>query len=165
VQQAIHVKGNVSWSDCSNAVGNAYNGDDVNADVQPVYHALLSQTKQPIDIMIYSGDDDSICATEGTQQFIWNMGFPVAKPWTAWDLGDQQTAGYTTLFTVPSGSFRFSTVHGRSRRTHRGCRHHCHHHILTMPSHRLHTGAGHMVPSTRPAQGLEALRKYLNQDW
>lgn len=139
VQAAIHVQGSVKWSDCSNSVGDAYNVDDVNAPMMPVYKYLINQTKQPLNIHIYSGDDDSICATEGTQQFIWDLGISVKKPWSAWSVaGDKtsQLAGYTTQFDSASG-FRFSTVHG----------------------------AGHMTPATRPAQTLDLLRRYLTNDF
>jgi len=135
VQTAIHVRspGSVTWGECSNAVGGAYSQTDVNEPMMPVYQFLVNQTKQPLDIMIYSGDDDAICATLGTQQFVWDLGFAVKEDWSVWSQGDGQVAGYTTLFD----GLRFTTVHG----------------------------AGHMVPSTRPSQSLDLLRKFLQKDW
>jgi carboxypeptidase C (cathepsin A) len=82
--------------------------------------------------MIFSGDDDSICATMGTQQFIWNLGYAVKEKWAPWNMNGQ-VSGFTTKFD----GLRFSTVHG----------------------------AGHMVPSTRPEQALEVVRKYLSGEW
>jgi carboxypeptidase C (cathepsin A) len=107
VQKAIHVEGTVHWSDCSNAVGQAYSNDDVNAPMMPVYKYLIDQKKQPLKLMIFSGDDDSICATMGTQQFIWDLGYAVKEKWAPWTM-DGQVSGFTTQFD----GLRFSTVHG-----------------------------------------------------
>merc|ERR1719198_324828 len=100
--------------------------------MMPIYHKLISSAK--IDILVYSGDDDSICATLGSQQWIWAMNLTVTEPWHAY-LVDDQVAGYTTYFTdEKAGSgFRFTTVHG----------------------------AGHMVPQTRPEQSLFILKSFL----
>jgi carboxypeptidase C (cathepsin A) len=104
-----------------------------------VYKYLIDQKKQPLNLMIFSGDDDSICATMGTQQFIWKLGYAVKEKWAPWMM-DGQVSGFTTKFcnlATCTDGLRFSTVHG----------------------------AGHMVPATRPAQALEVLRKYLSGEW
>jgi hypothetical protein len=31
-----------------------------------------------LDILVYSGDDDSQCATVGTQDWIWSLGYEVS---------------------------------------------------------------------------------------
>ena len=123
------------WAMCSDTVGQRYSNEDVDAPMMPIYDELVANGT--LSIMVYSGDDDSICATAGSQKWIWNMNYKVTQPWGP-VLVDEQTAGFTTYFTGPSGAgFRFTTVHG----------------------------AGHMVPQTRPAQSLEIMRKYLANDW
>jgi len=126
VQSAIHVVGTVVWQDCSDNVGNLYNLTDVLAPMMPVYQQLINTTK--LSILVYSGDDDSVCATLGSQQWIWNLGFNVTKEWAQWTM-DGQVAGFLVQFQ----GFSFATVHG----------------------------AGHMVPQTRPAQGLALFKSYL----
>lgn len=90
-----------------------------------------------------SGDDDSVCATLGTQQWLWDAGMAVKEPWAPWYMKDgpgcpdgpacKQIAGYSVVFDGLS----FVTVHG----------------------------AGHLVPATRPAQGLQVLRDFLADKW
>lgn len=136
VQVAIHVKPGAKWSMCSNAVSDAYNTTDVNLPMMPIWQALVKDGD--LKIMIYSGDDDSICATLGSQQFVWGLGYEARKgrSWSPWKV-DGQVGGFRTDFEVPSkngrGSFAFVTVHG----------------------------AGHMVPATQPARSLALLEAFL----
>lgn len=140
VQAAIHVKAGAKWSMCSNAVGSAYNLTDVNANMVPVWKELIKQGD--LNIMILSGDDDSVCATLGTQQFIWDLGYKPKSSveWMPWKV-DGQVAGFRTDFDVPSknlkraASFSFATVHS----------------------------AGHMVPATQPARSLALLQAFLGK--
>lgn len=135
VQAAIHVRGNVSWSMCSDTVGNGYNDTDTVLPMMDNYKFLIQNAK--LNILVYSGDDDSICATLGSQQWIWNLGQAVTSKWAPWKAadasGDPQTAGFIVQFD----GFSFATVHG----------------------------AGHMVPQTRPAQALDLFKKFLAGTW
>ena len=144
VQDAIHAStyfaGN--WSACSDVVGAAYSQEDVAAPMMPVYEKLL-KASPPLKMLIYSGDDDAVCATLGTQQFIWDLGLSVVEPWAPWKMDSgpgcpegpacKQIAGYATKFDGLS----FVTVHG----------------------------AGHLVPATRPAEGLQVLKNFLSGVW
>ncbi|CAE7197072.1 SCPL26 [Symbiodinium natans] len=139
VQTAIHAQ-HTHWADCANSVGSAYNSTDLNQPMMPYWQHLIQ--KGNLNLMIYSGDDDAVCATLGSQQFVWDLGYePVeGKSWVPWTvLG--QTAGFRTDFAVPAAagakaSFAFVTVHG----------------------------AGHMVPATQPARSLSLLKKFLGLD-
>lgn len=76
VQTAIHAAPGGptwggKWSSCSDAVGNAFSTADVNAPMMPIYSELIKTGK--LRILVYSGDDDSVCATLGTQQWIWDV--------------------------------------------------------------------------------------------
>jgi hypothetical protein len=42
------------------------------------YRDLIDSGKG-LKILIYSGDDDSICSTLGSQQFIWKMGRAITQ--------------------------------------------------------------------------------------
>jgi len=136
VQKALGVRGNVTWSQCSDTVSNAYSQTDVVAPMMPIYQFLIDGAYD-LSILVYSGDDDSICATLGTQQWIWGLGYPVDSSWSPWEM-DGQVSGYHVSFShANKTALHFATVHG----------------------------AGHMVPATRPAQSLEVLKKYLDGTW
>jgi len=144
VKAAIHATGggptwNGKWSACNDRVGEAYSQTDVAAPMMSVYQGLFGKIK----MLVMSGDDDTVCSTHGTQEWIWNMNRTIISDWNRWTMEDgpgcpngpacTQTAGYSVKFD----GFSFVTVHG----------------------------AGHLVPATRPVQGLEVLRKFLNGDW
>jgi carboxypeptidase C (cathepsin A) len=134
VRAAIGVApGAASWTMCSSSVGLAWPAADRDRDVTPVWRQLAALGR--LKIMIYSGDDDTVCPTMGTQEFIWGgLGLaPAGRDWEPWEV-DGQVAGFWTDFSAPGeGSFSFVTVHG----------------------------AGHMVPSTQPARSLALLERYL----
>jgi carboxypeptidase C (cathepsin A) len=74
VQQALHVNGAdtldnasvVEWAECSRAI--RYNMTDGQTPMQPIYSYLLNTTNDfGLKIMVYSGDDDMVCATSGSQ--------------------------------------------------------------------------------------------------
>jgi hypothetical protein len=89
VQKALHAVP-THWNECNNTVSNRYSMDDINAPVMDVYKQLFSMKDaqgSPYKIMIYSGDDDTVCATMGTQQFIWDSDFAtVDEEWTSWQV-------------------------------------------------------------------------------
>lgn len=133
VREAIHVKSNKKWELCSDI---DYSMIDVNKPMMPVWSWLLNNTD--LNIMIYSGDDDSVCATLGSQQFVWDLKLQpkTSSIWAPWKV-DDQVAGFRTDFSIPHSSkatFSFVTVHG----------------------------AGHMVPATQPKRSLELLKSFLD---
>lgn len=106
VQKAIHVKepGSVDWEVCKDSINEEYSAKDVGAPMMPIYRQLIESGK--IRILVYSGDDDAICATAGAQLWVWDMGEPT-EAWKPW-YSHGQVAGYTVEFP----GMRFSTVHG-----------------------------------------------------
>ena len=147
VRTAIHVADSVpaQWELCSNAVNQGYNMTDVNLPMMPVWKKVMSKSSNKLKIMVYSGDDDSVCATLGTQQWMWSMDMTpkVNEYWSTWMFqegdeqngdDDKQTGGFITKFQE---GMSFVTVHG----------------------------AGHMVPQTRPAQSLQLMALFISSDW
>ena len=51
----------------------------------PIIQYLIDKKK--IKIWIYSGDDDSVCATAQDQEWIW--GFSATSRWSAWHVDHQ----------------------------------------------------------------------------
>jgi carboxypeptidase C (cathepsin A) len=97
---------------------------------------LNSKTHPNLRILVYSGDDDGVCGTVGTQRWIYDLGFSVDSMWKTWYV-DGQTAGYITKFktdNAPTNSrLSFMTVHG----------------------------AGHEVPTYKPKEALILFEMYI----
>jgi len=99
VKQALHVRPDHSgvWGVCNSVVEARYNKEDVNREMMSIYKFLIDGGYN-LKILIYSGDNDSICATAGTQQFIWDMGYDVLEKWSSWKTKDGQVAGFRVSF-------------------------------------------------------------------
>jgi hypothetical protein len=99
----------------------------------PIYQYLIDGG-YGLNILVYSGDDDSVCATVGTQDWIWDMGYNVynhifillylyisdsvnyplyfkvsGRAWQTYTVAGQ-TAGYSTKWE--NTKLGFVTVHG-----------------------------------------------------
>lgn len=109
VKSAIHVKSAIQWSECSDPIWNAYNATDSNrVSTAPIYNFLI-ETNPSLKILVYSGDDDAVCGTVGTQQWIWNLGYPNTRKMWAEYLYNGQLAGYQT--TWENTNLTFLTIH------------------------------------------------------
>jgi carboxypeptidase C (cathepsin A) len=138
VQEAIHVKGSIAWSPCNININ--YSTADVETPTIDLYKELVRQGQQGLHslrMLIYSGDDDSVCATDGTQAWLWSLGAAAKDLWRPWKVSGQ-VAGFWTTFDMnhTNASFGFATVHG----------------------------AGHEVPSYRPVEALALFRNFIQGD-
>jgi carboxypeptidase C (cathepsin A) len=139
VKKSLHVKDNIVWEECSRTT--RYQMMDKMLPMERYYNTILdSKTHPNLRILVYSGDDDSVCGTIGTQRWIYDLGYPVAKKfnWNVWTV-DGQTAGYITKFDTPyskDSRFAFMTVHF----------------------------AGHEVPTYKPKEALELFKMYLDNN-
>jgi carboxypeptidase C (cathepsin A) len=104
VKAAIHVDSSIEWEECSYTL--RYEMRDEFYEIEPIYNTLLDGD-YGLNILVYSGDDDSVCATVGTQDWIYDLGYKTTSLWKTWYL-DGQTAGFVTKFEVP---LTFVTVH------------------------------------------------------
>lgn len=144
VKNAIHVQNNIEWDECSRTT--KYELKDKMLPMEKYYRTVLeSKTHPDLRVLVYSGDDDSVCGTIGTQRWIYDLGYPVLKKndWTTWTV-DGQTAGYVTKFDTSNAfgkgkdsRFSFVTVHF----------------------------AGHEVPTYKPKEALDLFEKYLNGEF
>ena len=73
--------------------------------MEPYYQYLIDNSD--IKILVFSGDDDSVCGTIGTQSWIYDLDYDITSRWTSWDY-EGQVAGYVEKFD----GFTFATVHG-----------------------------------------------------
>ncbi len=144
VRKALHIdetKSPKSWADCSGMID--FSSDDIQTPTVDLYRQLVKKAldkEHQLNILVLSGDDDSVCATAGTQNWIWDLGVNAsdAVSWEPWKV-DDQTAGYVTQFDVGAGgaNLTFVTVHG----------------------------AGHEVPAYRPLEALALFKKYFSGQW
>lgn len=105
VKKALHVKGDIRWSECSTST--RYNMSDSQVSMTPYYNFLLNGN-YGLDILVYSGDDDSVCGTIGTQSWIWDLGYEAQSLWQPY-LVDGQTAGFLSQFK--NTKLAFLTIH------------------------------------------------------
>jgi len=137
VKNALHVKTDIEWEECSRTI--KYEYMDKMLPMEHYYNELLNAVSdKDLRIMVYSGDDDSVCGTIGTQKWLWTLGFPVKKDeyWKVWKV-DGQTAGYISQFDTPFSNesrLTFATVHF----------------------------AGHEVPTYKPKEAFVLFQAYLN---
>jgi carboxypeptidase C (cathepsin A) len=137
VKAAIHVKSDLTWEECSYDL--RYNMADRLISMVPVYQDILSQDAN-LNILVYSGDDDAVCGTIGTQEWVWSLGYSPysTEYWKTW-MYNGQVAGFATKFdtSATNNKLAFVTVHK----------------------------AGHEVPAYVPAEGFDLFDKYLNGFW
>ena len=141
VREAIHVSPKAKkWDACSSIVN--YSKADFEASIIDLYRTVLQKAvEHGFQVFVFSGDDDSVCSTTGTQTWIYDLGFApqAAHLWKPWKVNNE-VAGYKTNFELRTDSgaeFIFATVHG----------------------------AGHEVPAYRPMESLEMFRKVLTKEW
>ena len=120
-----------------------YSEEDFDTSVVDLYRELIQRAgvDRGLQVFVFSGDDDSICSTAGTQAWIYDLGYAAKEDglWQSWVV-EGEVAGYVTEFDLgedAAGSFVFATVHG----------------------------AGHEVPAYRPREALEMFRKVLRKEW
>lgn len=103
VKEAIHVDTSIVWKDCSTTT--KYKMFDRLIPMQPLYKDLVAN--EDLRILVYSGDDDSVCGTVGTQSWIYDLDQAPLDLWNVWEV-DGQVAGYLTKFE--NLNFAFATV-------------------------------------------------------
>jgi len=131
VNTALHVKSDISWIDCASVQTLSYDQTDGAKSMVPYYQYRIDGN-YGLNILVYSGDDDSVCGTIGTQSWIWSMGYESLKPdWVPYKV-DGQLGGYLTKFK--STGLALATVHG----------------------------AGHEVPTYKPEAALWLFNAYIS---
>ena len=103
MKSAIHVKSDIAWQECSYTL--RYSQTDSLKSMVPIYQSLINGGNN-LNILVYSGDDDSVCGTVGTQNWIWDMGYSAGptNTWSEYSL-DSQTVGYITKWTKQKLAF------------------------------------------------------------
>ena len=86
-------------------------------------------------MLFYTGDNDSLVPTQGSQQWINELGWKVTNPWIPYfytsDEGTTSIIGYTES----RGNFTFATFHG----------------------------SGHMAPRSKSAKASFVINNFINK--
>ena len=107
VQSALNVQDQkVPWAPCNDWINTVWNRTDPEISMVPTWKYLIEKGNG-IKLWIFSGDDDSVCATAQEQMWIWSSGLTATSKWEPWHV-DAQVAGYSVRFK----GLEFYTVHG-----------------------------------------------------
>jgi len=147
VQRAFNVKP-IKWSVCSTKVYDLWPDSDYFRFMQLYYTDIFQDfsMKYNITMAIYSGDDDSVCGTGGTQYWMdrW-VGFTADDEvdWIPWKDEGNELGGFYTIYHNED-YLDYNALHFFTVRT-----------------------AGHMVPTFEPGRSLLVLKKFLYEikDW
>lgn len=147
VKAAIHANASLEWAECSLPDTLRYNYDDMNNFMEPVWKKLI---EAELHLLVFSGDDDSICGPIGTQDWLARLADTMGlssenDAWAPWyyvdpEYGDGQVGGYRVKYqdaSSPKRGITFATVHH----------------------------AGHEVPMYQPMKGLHVFKNYINGTW
>lgn len=134
VKAAIHARPDIEWETCASPTKVRYSTLDRLRPMQPNYEKIMAMDPA-FRILVFSGDDDSVCGTWGAQKWIWDLGGTVDKHWTPYTTPDGQLAGYHANFRHKN--LAFVTVHG----------------------------AGHEVPQYKPAAARVVWERFLEGSW
>lgn len=138
VKKALHVKPDIVWEECSHTT--KYEMTDKMKSVIHIYKELLDDKDANIRMLIYSGDDDGVCATSYTQHMVFDiLNYTPKSYWKLWTV-DGQTGGYISEFDTPwsrESRLAFSTVHF----------------------------AGHEVPTYKPKEAFVLFDAFINNDY
>jgi len=137
VKTSLHVDANIKWMECANSPFR-FNDTDTLITMVPYYKQILEHPAAAnLSILVYSGTDDSVCSTSGTQRWIWDLGyFPIPGiNWLPYTVNGQM-GGHITKFQS-AATFVFATV----------------------------LNAGHEVPTYRPRESLALWQAYLDNTW
>ncbi|OQR93235.1 serine protease family S10 [Achlya hypogyna] len=105
VQAALHVEGDIAWSDCNMKIAEVYHRAESSL---PKYSTILGHN---LSALIYSGDADAVVNFIGTERWIGapaGLHLSVTKAWAAWFGPDKQLAGYSQDYA----GLTFKTVKG-----------------------------------------------------
>eukprot|EP00475_Leptophrys_vorax_P024782 TRINITY_DN3429_c0_g2_i1.p1 TRINITY_DN3429_c0_g2~~TRINITY_DN3429_c0_g2_i1.p1 ORF type:complete len:567 (-),score=107.55 TRINITY_DN3429_c0_g2_i1:35-1735(-) len=101
---AVHARSDIVWTACNSSLN--YNHTDILTPTQGYYNKLVNLTNGSLKILVFSGDMDSVVPTEGTQDWIFYLGYDPLVFWKEWVV-DGQTAGFITKF---NRNITFATV-------------------------------------------------------
>ena len=178
VRSALHVDHGRKWAACDDLVWDGYDEESSNRGTEPYYKRLLWSydyglsprwiygegktdreqrtllderelesrsvrdpadaelgAVEPLKLLVFSGDNDAVCGTQGTLTWIFSLGLNVTDYWQPWNFHDPLYGSRLGGYYTKMDGIHFATVHG----------------------------AGHEVPSYKPAAALQLFVDFLGR--
>lgn len=107
VKAAIHAEPSVVWREDNPSIYQQFDEASMHAYMEPIYDFLIQNSH--LRILVYSGDDDAVCSTSGTEMWISDMHWSKRSDYLSWHMGNGQVAGFLQKY---EGGFTFATVRG-----------------------------------------------------
>mmetsp|Transcript_9759 Transcript_9759/g.16200 ORF Transcript_9759/g.16200 Transcript_9759/m.16200 type:complete len:912 (-) Transcript_9759:149-2884(-) len=156
VKAALHVPQDITWIDCNEDVQSTWPLEDFYGSSLSSFEAAIhrnhaissannsanatadsSTGQQVVKLLVYSGDNDIICPTVGTQRWVFELPHETTSLWRPWYFTEKNKAsgvgGYVTQF---NSSFTLVTLHE----------------------------GGHMVAAYQPRQAYDMMKTFLNTE-
>ena len=94
----------IRWHACAPSKDLSYRDEDFLQSQIPIFRELVALLKQGdlhLSLLVFSGDNDSVCSTSSTQAWIYDLGVdPLpGRDWHEWSI-ERQTAGFVTKFDL-----------------------------------------------------------------
>lgn len=140
VQKALHVERRTSWETCASDKVLFYNETEMLVNTAPLYKQVVDHANGTLPVLVFSGDDDSVCAPHGTMRWMYAFnGWEVRSDWRPWfaqprESWQQRLGGYEVRFNK---GVTFATIHF----------------------------AGHEAPLFQPERAYALVRAFLNGYW
>ncbi|XP_025799600.1 serine carboxypeptidase II-3-like [Panicum hallii] len=104
VQEAIHVRINTRWSNCSMQVYGNWKKPPLT-----MVPTLSSLVDTGLRVWLYSGDMDDVCPITATRYSVHDLNLTITKPWRPWYTPANEVGGYIQQH---EGGFTFASVRG-----------------------------------------------------
>ena len=156
VKTAIHASEWVSWEDCSSLVLDNYQRSDWSLFLEPLFKSLVEKEGeagregggQGLRVLLYSGEDDTVCSSKGTEMWLETLGWATVKEWAPWSVREGGTEG-GKKGKGKVGKAAVPVVAGMKKKYENGV-------VFATVN-----GAGHAVPSFKPREALQLFMDFL----
>ena len=157
VKAAIHASEWVSWEDCSSLVLDNFQRSDWSLYMEPTFKSLLEGGKEgeagregggePLRVLLYSGEDDTVCSSKGTEMWLETLGWTTVEEWAPWSVKEGGKEGGRK--GIGNGKVGVLAVAGMKKKYENGV-------VFATVN-----GAGHAVPSFKPREALYLFQEFL----
>jgi len=146
VKAALHASEDVAWEDCSFLVLANFRRSDWSTLLEPTFKSLVGGEKGEgertgLRVLLYSGDDDTVCSSRGTELWLESLAWGAERAWAPWFVRGAAAGGReggrealpAGMMTKYKNGLVFATLEG----------------------------AGHAVPSFKPREAFFLFSEYL----
>ncbi|GAB5030423.1 serine carboxypeptidase ii-2 [Nannochloropsis oceanica] len=145
VKGAIHANKWVTWEDCSSLILETFERSDWSLfDFNSLVEGRTEGRREPLRVLLYSGEDDAVCSSKGTELWLETLGWTIADEWAPWSVREGGRKGESE---GKAGGAQ--VVAGMKKKYENGV------------VYATVNGAGHAVPSFKPREALQLFTDFL----